>query len=332
MACLMLSQNRFVNRGIGLRESDFLALLKHMPLHDGSRGLNDDAAVIAMGDHNIIFTKDMMVQGVHYFDGADPADVAWKLLAVNLSDLAAKGAKPVGVMLGYALSNVSGSNVSGDDDWDKGFADGFADALHHYGLQLIGGDTVSVADNAPRILSLTAIGMHAGTVPSRSGAKDGDIIYVSGPVGDAYGGYGMVKAGNADKKHPMVMAYNRPTPLLSLGQIIADNVSAMMDISDGLLIDVQRMANASALKAQIYLDHIPISDSYQNIYGNDVDSIIKAASWGDDYQLLCAASAGTSMPQNMTAIGRFTIGNAVSLSYYGENVPLPQSLGYEHHG
>lgn len=306
-----------------MQESDFLNLLRQMPLHDGANGLSDDAAVIQIGDQNIIFTKDMMVQGVHYFDDSDPEDVAWKLLAVNLSDLAAKGATPVGVMLGYIL---------GDNEWDRAFAAGFQNALRHYDVLLMGGDTVSVPFDGPHILSLTAIGICDHNVPVRGGAKDGDIIYVSGVLGDAYGGYKMIAAGDADKKDPMVMAYNRPKPLLSLGQKIAPLVHAMMDISDGLLIDAQRMAKASNLQMHINLEQIPLSSPFCNAYGDGLESILQASTWGDDYQLLCAVSADVPMPNFMVPIGGLSAGQGVCISYHGEITPLPQSLGYQHDG
>lgn len=316
-------------------ESDFLDLLKQMPLHDGARGLCDDAATIQLCSQNIIFTKDMMVQGVHYFDDADPADVAWKLLAVNLSDLAAKGAKPIGVMLGYVL---------GDDDWDRSFAAGFNDALNHYDVPLIGGDTVGLAGNAAgniaRILSLTAIGTCDHDAPVRGGAKEGDILYVSGPLGDAYGGYEMVQSGDYDASHPMVLAYNRPVAQILLGQEIARGVNAMMDISDGLLIDAQRMAEASDLQLHIDLERIPLSQFFNETYGRGKDAILRAATWGDDYQLLCAASARDHMPAAMVPIGRFSLGQFwegqsledryVKTYYHGAPIPLPQSLGYQH--
>lgn len=305
-----------------MNEREFIEILREMPLHDGARGLYDDAAIIPIDDMNIILTKDMMVEGVHYFSGADPYDVAWKLLAVNLSDLAAKGAKPIGVMLGFALNNSSG-----DDDWDRRFASGFDAALRHYNVKLLGGDTVSANE---RSLSLTAIGKCYHDVAARSGAQEGDILYVSGPIGDAYAGYEMVKSGEYDAANPLVIAYNRPKAQLLLGQNIAPLVNAMMDISDGLLIDVQRMADVSGLRAEINCNALLLSEDYKKYYGNSLESIIKAATWGDDYQLLCAAPAGMKLPRNMIAIGQFTQGKSISLCHNGEEVKPPSVLGYEH--
>ncbi len=302
-----------------LREREFIDLLRNIPLHDGARGLDDDAAVIPFGDRQLIITKDMMVQGVHYFNDANPADIAWKLLAVNLSDLAAKGAYPIGVMLGFTLS---------DDAWDRKFAAGFQDALSHYNVTLLGGDTVS---SEKRILSLTAIGQSQHShIPSRSDAKAGDILYLSGPVGDAYAGYEMVSSGSYDDNNPLVMVYNRPIPHLSLGQRIASNVHAMMDVSDGLLIDTQRMADASQLRAVIELDNIPLSKDYIEHIGWDRDAILKASSWGDDYVLLFSADRDADIPSETIAIGEFTQGNGVQLTHHGDSIALPSSIGYQH--
>ncbi len=299
-------------------EREFIELLKQMPLHAGARGLCDDAAVIPIGDKYLIFTKDMMVQGVHYFNDSDPQDVAWKLLAVNLSDLAAKGASPIGVMLGFTL---------GEDDWDKSFLLGFEAALKHYRVKLLGGDTVS---SQQHIISLTAIGMSVHDVPSRSGAQDGDILYVSGPLGDAYAGYELIKSGRYEIEDPLVMAFNRPKAQVELGQNIAQSVNAMMDISDGLLIDAQRMADASGLAISLILDSLPLSQNYRQKYGDNLDSIINAATWGDDYQLLCAAPKDIKLPMNMRAIGIFTQGKGLGLNYNDKRIMLPFSLGYEH--
>lgn len=303
-------------------EREFIKLLKNMPLHDGARGLNDDAAVISIGDTNIIITKDMMVQGVHYFADADPRDVAWKLLAVNLSDLAAKGADPIGVMLGYSLSNVSGN-----DDWDRSFASGFQDALCHYGVKLLGGDTIS---SPLRTLSLTAIGYSKQHIPARGNAKSGDILYLSGPIGDACAGYDMINSADYDPNHICVKAFNRPIAQIDLGKKLAPIVHAMMDVSDGLLMDAQRMAKASNIGVSIALDTIPLSDEYCAYVGSDENARLKASSWGDDYMLLFSAAPNVKLPSNMIAIGAFTEGQDVHLQYRGKMVKLPHTLGYEH--
>ena len=150
-----------------MNEPEFFAMLRPLAAHPAARGLVDDAAVL--GD--LVFTHDMLVEGVHFLPDDPPQDVAWKLLAVNLSDLAAKGAVPVGVLLGYPLS---------DDEWDTAFVRGLGEGLAAFDVALFGGDTV----RGPRMLSMTAIGRSA-CAPSRSGAKAGDALYVTGTIGRA---------------------------------------------------------------------------------------------------------------------------------------------------
>ncbi len=253
----------------------------------------DDAAVL--GD--LVFTHDMLVEGVHFLASDPPQDIAWKLLAVNLSDLAANGAEPVGVLLGYPLS---------DGDWDISFVRGLGEALAAFDVALLGGDTV----RGPRVLSLTAIGRSA-IAPSRSGAQAGDVLYVTGVIGRA----GLGLAGDPDH----LAAYRRPAPRLAEGQALAPIVHAMMDVSDGLLIDAQRMAMASNLALAIELDAIP-----------HVGEVMAAVTAGDDYELLFAAPQDAVIPVAATRIGAFSIGAGLSLYNRMGPVPLPERLGYAH--
>lgn len=276
-----------------MTESDFLDLLRPLATHPAARGLMDDAAVL--GD--LVFTHDMLVEGVHFLPDDPPQDVAWKLLAVNLSDLAAKGAVPVGVLLGYSLS---------DDDWDPAFVAGLGEALVHFDVALLGGDTV----RGPRVLSLTAIGRSA-VAPSRAGAQAGDALYVTGVIGRA--GLGL----EGDPAH--LQAYRRPTPRLAEGKALAPLVHAMMDVSDGLLIDAQRMAAASNLALRIDLDAVP-----------HVGDLMAAITAGDDYELLFAAAPDAMLPVPATRIGRFSDGIGLTLCNSIGPVALPQRLGYTH--
>src|SRR4051812_29015884 len=197
----------------------------------------------------------MIAEGVHFLPDDPPGDVAWKLVAVNLSDLAAKGARPLGVMLGFAL---------GDEQWDRAFVDGLKLALRAFGLKLLGGDTVA----APRVLGLTAIGEATGPVPSRSGASAGDSLWVSGTIGDS--GAGLRGLRGELPSHPaLVERYRSPRPRLEAGQHLAPLVSAMMDISDGLLIDASRMAAASGVELEIDLSLVPLSEACRATAGDD---------------------------------------------------------------
>jgi thiamine-monophosphate kinase len=293
-----------------VNEADFLRRLRTLPLHPGAAGLADDVAVI----RGLVVTLDTLVEGVHFL-AQDPAgDVAWKLLAVNLSDLAAKGASPEGVMLSYPL---------GDDGWDAAFLDGLAAALHAFHCPLIGGDTVSIAAGMPRILSLTAIGT-GEAVPRRTGAKAGDRLWVTGTIGDA--GAGLAIARGAPGPAALLARYRRPVPRLAEGRVLAPHVSAMMDVSDGLLIDAARLAAASGLAASIDLARVPLSPALVE-WGGEA---MAAATAGDDYELLFTAPAGFEPPVPATCIGEMLAGEGLSLTYRGEPRPLPETLGWQH--
>ena len=284
-------------------EAEFLARLRTLPLHPGALGLRDDAARLG----TLVLTTDTLVEGVHYRVDDAPQDVAWRLVATNLSDLAAKGATPVGVLLNYPLR-------AGDNDWDTAFLQGLADALTHFAAPLLGGDTVSLPATAPRVLTLTAIG-EAPVAPTRSGAKAGDLLYVTGVIGAALLGF----------EHPETEpnAYRRPTPRLADGIALAPHVSATMDVSDGLLLDASRMAEASGLAVEIALDAVPVPPELAH-------DVLRAATWGDDYQLLFALPPGETPAVPATRIGAFATGSGLALTDRGTPVALPPSLGYQH--
>jgi thiamine-monophosphate kinase len=301
-------------------ESTFIALMRAMATDPSARGLLDDTAVIKLGAETLILTHDMMAEDVHWLPTADAADVAWKLVSVNLSDLAAKGARPLGVLLGFML---------GDDAWDRRFAEGLQAVLAHYDVPLLGGDTVSNRGDK-RALGMTAIGAATVTpVPSRSGAQPGDILYVTGTLGDALAGFEMAEVG-LDAAPFLMAAYHRPMARLADGQALAVIATAMMDVSDGLLLDAERMAAASKVAISIDLARIPLSAPYRQQRSDSIDSRMQAASWGDDYQLLFTAPADTKLSISATAIGHVGAGSGLSLTDAGAAIPLPTSLGYQH--
>lgn len=309
-------------------EAAFVEGLRALAVAAAARGLEDDAAVLEVGGKSLVLTHDMLVEGVHFLPSDPPGDVAWKLLAVNLSDLAAMGARPVGVLMGYTLR--------GDREWDAGFVDGLGEALRAFGVPLLGGDTVAAP--GPRTLGLTAIGEAAGPVPSRAGARAGDLLWVSGTIGDAGAGLAIAR-GEAEGPAALVERYRLPRPRLEAGQALAPLVSAMMDVSDGLLIDAQRLAAASGLRAEIELDSVPLSQALLEFAGEGREARLGAAAAGDDYELLFAApheraaeilrlSDELGLP--LSRIGRFAKGTGLSLTDRGEPVPLPERLGYQH--
>lgn len=312
-------------------ELDFIARLRSIARDPAARGLNDDAAVW----QGLVLTHDMIAEGVHYLPDDHPHDVAWKLLAVNLSDLAAKGAKPVGVLMGYSL---------GDAAWDAAFAEGLSTALDAFDVALLGGDTVRMPQGSPRALGLTAIGVApASGAPDRRGMKVGDDLWVSGVIGD--GGLGLVmRLGEAAPVDAgVVAAYVRPVPRLELGQALAPYVSAMMDVSDGLLLDLGRMARASGCGAALMLDAVPLSAAYRKVRGDDVGAHMAAARAGDDYELLFSApprsaaqieAAAQRCGVPVTRIGAANIpasaDNLLTVQFNNQPVILPLSLGFTH--
>jgi thiamine-monophosphate kinase len=273
------------------------------------------------GGRKLVLTKDMLVEGVHFRPHDPPGDVAWKLLAVNLSDLAGKGARPLGVLLGYSL---------GDANWDADFVKGLQFALESFNIPLLGGDTVR--GNGPRTLALTAVGEAEGPVPSRAGGRPGDHLWVSGSIGDS--GAGLRGLGEA-----LVERYRNPRPRLEAGQRLAPLVSAMMDVSDGLLIDASRLAAASGVAAQMDLALVPLSEAFMAALGDEREVRLAAATAGDDYELLFAASPGQSaeilalqdeLGLPLSRIGALARGAGLSLTDGDEAVAVPPRLGWEH--
>lgn len=301
-------------------EPSFIALMRSIATGPAARGLLDDTAVIDLGSETLILTHDMMAEDVHWLPKADPADVAWKLVSANLSDLAAKGARPLGVLLGFML---------GDTDWDRRFADGLKRVLREYGVPLLGGDTVSNRGDR-RALGMTAIGAATHLpVPARSGARPGDRLCVTGTLGDALAGFELIEAGFAPPPE-LAAAFNRPVARLAEGQAIAPLARAMMDVSDGLLLDSERMATASGVRLHIDLAAIPLSAAYRACRGDSLDSRLQAASWGDDYQLLFAMPPETRLPAGVTMVGEVLEGAGIALVDAGRHIELPPSLGYQH--
>jgi thiamine-monophosphate kinase len=300
-------------------ESRFLTLLRLLANDPAAQGLADDVAVLPIGDSRLILTSDTMVEGVHYLPTDPPQDIGWKLAAVNLSDLAGKGARPVGCLLNYALS--------GDDAWDEAFVAGLGEALDRYAMPLLGGDTVKMPTGSARSYSLTAIGEATGIVPVRTGAQPGDRLYLTGPVGDAGIGLDLARA-DPLAAGPLVEAYRRPRPRLAEGALIAPLASAMMDVSDGLLIDASRLGIASAVA--IVIDHIPLSPALEKVRGASVAVQIAAARAGDDYELLFTLPHGVTPPIRAMPVGHVAEGSGLTLKIDGAIIPLPKSLGWEH--
>lgn len=310
-------------------ETDLIDLLRALATHPAARGLMDDVAVLAPpAGADLVLTHDMLVEGIHYLPTDPSEDVAWKLVATNLSDLAAKGARPLGVLLGLTLPGAGG--------WRDGFVAGLTRVLSHFDVPLLGGDTVS--GRGPTVLGLTALGaVPGGGAPDRRGATAGDGLWVTGSVGDA--GAGLAIARGAAGPSALLDRYRRPQPRLAAGRALAPLVSAMMDISDGLLIDAGRLAAASGVALTLDLDAVPLSAALAAFGGADRAARLRAATAGDDYELLFtapaaaepairAALADLGLPG--TRIGAVEDGGGLALTDGDGPMPLPDRLGYVH--
>jgi len=267
--------------------------------------LLDDAAVVpARPGFDLVITKDALVEGVHFLASDPPALVARKLLRVNLSDLAAKGAEPYAYLLATA--------------WPPGFAwaerQAFAEGLRAdgetFGLTLLGGDTVSTP--GPLTVSATLLGwVPAGRMVRRGGAKIGDLVQVSGVIGD--GGLGLVAARGQLEDPGGVLArrYRIPEPRLDLLQVLRDRAHAAADVSDGLIADAGHLAEASGIGLELDLDRMPVSPagrSWVEAQPDRAAALLRLASSGDDYEIVCAAP--DALP-GFTVCGRMTAGGRV---------------------
>lgn len=300
-----------------MREPEVIERLRRIATDPGARGLLDDVAVL----ENFVVTHDTIAEGVHFLPSDPPASVGWKLVAVNLSDLAAKGATPAGALLSLTISGESG--------WEDAFLGGVEAACESYGLPLLGGDTIALPSGAPRVLGLTAIGRAGTHVPDRAGAEAGDTLWLVGTIGDAATGLALLRA-NPKADGPLVDVYRRPIPQLGAGETLAPHAHAMMDVSDGLLLDASRMAVASGLGVTVDLAAIPLSVDYSSHAGADRAARLAAATSGDDYALLFAMPAGAQPPVPAALIGSFANGAGLTLRDGAETIPIPRHLGFEH--
>ncbi len=289
----------------------FAPLAEAMP---GALGLVDDAAVFEPPEGcQIVTTVDAIVEGVH-FRGNEPAGlIAKKLLRVNLSDLAAMGAKPFGYLLTLALPEAV------DDAWLEGFASGLADDQTEFDIGLLGGDTVNT--RGPIALTLTALGTVAtGKALLRSGAQPGDQIVVSGSFGDAALGLALalgaeddwVGALSRDDRNHLYARYCLPRPRLDLGQKLAGVANAALDVSDGLIADTGHMAKASGVAIDLHIDRIPVSRSANFAVEADPGLLTKVLTGGDDYELALSVS-----PVNLSAVMKTGQACGVPLSQIG---------------
>lgn len=299
--------------------------------HPGSLGLVDDAAVLQPPPGcDLVIAKDAMVEGVHFFPDDPPDTIAGKLLRVNLSDLAAMGADPLGYLLVVARSKRI------DDGFLKGFARGLARDQERFGLTLLGGDTVSTS--GPLGLSLTILGtVPTGQAIRRNTAAAGDEVWVSGTLGDAAIGLRLLNGLAAPEELglPLIDRYRTPRPRITLGRSLRGVASAAIDISDGLLADLGHIAAASGLGAVIEADRLPLSEAARQIPG----VLNSALTGGDDYELLFtvpreAADALNLIARNidlaLTRIGTMIEGSEIEVRDTDGNPIRPSEPGWRH--
>ena len=285
-------------------------------------GIGDDCALLkpAAGEE-IAITSDMLVEGRHFFMDANPGLLGRKALAVNLSDLAAMGAKPIGFTLSIALPNV-------DIAWLEAFSKGLFAVANQYSCPLIGGDTTA----GPLTISITAFGsIPSGKAIRRSGAKVGHDIWASGTIGDARLALAALRheitLPESDLKQIEHRMHN-PTPRVELGMTIRELASAALDISDGLLGDLHHILKQSQVSAKVFLDQIPKSETLQK-QSEDIQNQF-AASGGDDYEICFTAPTekrdvideiSTALNLPLTRIGSITekVGAAEKLSLFNKN-------------
>ena len=301
----------------------------------GALDLLDDAALIAPGPgFELVTAIDTLVEGVHFFSADPPFDVARKLLRVNLSDLAAMGARPRAYLLGLAIPDAV------DFRWLREFAGGLASDQARFGISLVGGDTTETT--GPVCLSLTAVGeVEPGRPLLRSTAAAGDHIYVSGTVGDAALGLRALRGedlGLSERERDMAIArYRVPEPRVDLGMALP--ASAAIDVSDGLIADIGHICAASGLGARIEAARVPVSGAARSALDLGAVGIVDLLTGGDDYELaftapaargdaIAAAAARARVP--VARIGVMTEGEGVSAFDSGDAPIGIDNTGYRH--
>jgi thiamine-monophosphate kinase len=295
-------------------------------------GVGDDAALLRVpSDAELAAAVDTIVAGRHFPFGTDARSIGHRALAVNLSDLAAMGATPAWATLALTLP-------SADPEWLERFSGGFSELANAHGVALVGGDTTA----GPLTVSVQIMGhVQSGTALRRSGAQAGDLLAVTGTLGDAGAGLALATASlatdDAAAARELQQRFDYPTPRVEFGMVARGIATAAMDLSDGLAGDLPKLASASGLAAHVDIERLPLSPALQS-----VASPQQARSWalgaGDDYELLVAlpprhygalTSRAAQLNLRLTVIGELRRGNHVSWALHGEEF-APPVHGYDH--
>lgn len=312
-------------------EFGFIDYIKtNFPAPKDVTGIGDDCAVMPSGNGELLFSTDLLMEGVHFLrDESSAEDIGWKAAAVNLSDIAAMGGTPVATFLSIALPKDA------QGGWAERFIEGYAQISRLYDVPLLGGDTTS---------SLRDIAVNVGILgrcPSgkramRSGAKPGETIYVTGHLGDSAGGLQAILKGidRNDMVQTLIAHHKRPVPRVNEGRALMDSgkVGAMMDISDGIASDLRHIMKASGVGAVVRLDRLPCSRQLLDVckeHGWDIYEL--ATSGGEDFELLLTGPEGleNELDIPLYPIGHITSGNELKWTIDNEEADQ-EFIGYKH--
>lgn len=287
-------------------------------------GIGDDAAVLAVpADKRLVVAMDTLVSGVHFPDLTDPADIGYRALAVNLSDLAAMGAQP-------AWMTLSLSSPASDAVWLEGFSSGLFELANRHDVALVGGDTVK----GPLVITVQIAGwVETDRWLMRSGARPGDLLFISGAPGEAAAGLTVIQRAMQDTcaTSHLRQRFLRPEPRVALGRSLRGVASAAMDVSDGLLTDLDKLCTASGCGATVDIDLLPVSAALLQSFSRE-DCVDYALAGGDDYEILFTVSPDRlqDLPTDVacTRIGNITDCD-VRCSRSGQPF-TPRRRGYVH--
>lgn len=273
---------------------------------DVALGIGDDAAVLAVpAGQQLVVAVDTLNAGVHFPDGTAPADIGWKALAVNLSDLAAMGAQPAWCTLSLSLPDADA-----DVAWLDGFLDGFLELADLHDVALVGGDTT----HGPLSVCVTAHGLvEPGRALRRDGAHAGDLVWVSGTLGDAAGALAQSRDGVA-MDAVLRARLDRPTPRIAVGRALAGLATACIDVSDGLLADLGHVCTASGVGAEVSIDTLPWSEVLRAAFDTASRRALQATG-GDDYELCF-----TTPPSSREAVAQIVEDTGVAIMRIGRIV------------
>jgi thiamine-monophosphate kinase len=291
---------------------------------EGGLGLKDDAARLRPAPgRDLVLTVDGLTAGIHFLADDRPASIARKALAVNVSDLAAKGAEPSGFLLTLALPDAW------TEAWLEGFCEGLAEAAEAFRCPLLGGDTVRAS--GPLWLSVTALGeVPAGRMVPRGGARPGDRICVTGTIGDAALGLALRRGERPawavgvreDEREFLVDRYLHPRPRLALAEALREHASAAMDVSDGLAGDLAKMMRAGGTTAAVDLRAVPVSPAARAALAGEPGLLDRLVTGGDDYEILFAVPDGRLDAFLAAAASAGVAAAAIGVVQDGEGLPV----------